>query len=467
MTATAGTTNNLSLSLQPWPEAKRSESDLDLALPLSGQPQRSPQETVNRILLLLLCLWLADSVTLGTLWDTYLQGVSEDVFGQDNSNRLVGIVETTRGMIALLASFPLGHLSDKVGRLWMLRGVALSVGLPGLACVVIGLLIGEKQELYQLTLFIIGMSAYAVFFQASTASVDALIGDALPPGPARTAAYGSSRGIQAIGRACGPLLQALLFWIIGSDQWSHPLVKAVLLCGNIVYVVFFYVLFTLEAPPKPEEAPRQIALVAPGTGVDTAEDNSWQMTVPLFIQLFNLIFMLGSGMMLKYCPLYFKDANNVPQAGYGLPPIGVFLIMGSYWVCSAIGTKMAQPLLKWGCPRTILSLTLHIASTLALFAFAMVYPLWMSVAMFMVRALLTNATLPLNTALLMDHTSPANRGKWAALNSLNRATWSGSCLIGSAISDAHGYRASFFVTAIVFSVAGLAFSPLLCIIPKS
>ena len=52
-----------------------------------------------------------------------------------------------------------------------------------------------------------GLALYAIFFQAATASLDALLADTLPP-PKRTGAYAVARTLQTSSRALGPGLQA-------------------------------------------------------------------------------------------------------------------------------------------------------------------------------------------------------------------------------------------------------------------
>lgn len=212
-----------------------------------------------------------------------------------------------------------------------------------------------------------------------------------------------------------------------------------------------------EGSQSPVVSNSGIAASSTEEDVESARGITW---VPAILQLFNMIFMLGSGMMLKYCPLFFKTE-------YHLSPVQLCIVMGMYWLASALGTQSASPLLKFGFGRTQLSLTMHVIGTLGLFCFAWMEPLSLSLTLFMIRAVVTNACLPINTSLMMDHVSARNRGKWAALNSLNRATWSGSSFIGGLIADAHGYRASFNVTAVIFVFAGMAYTPLTCIIPRA
>ena len=54
---------------------------------------------------------------------------------------------------------------------------------------------------------VLGLAFYAVYFQAASGGLDALLADALPPGPKRTSAYAMARSLQTASRALGPVLQ--------------------------------------------------------------------------------------------------------------------------------------------------------------------------------------------------------------------------------------------------------------------
>ena len=66
----------------------------------------------------------------------------------------------------------------------------------------------------------------------------------------------------------------------------------------------------------------------------------------------------------------------------------------------------------------------------------------------------------------MDCVHPSHRGRWSALNSLSRFTWSGSAFIGGIITDNHSYRYTFVVTAGIYIFSNCLYTPLVYIVPK-
>eukprot|EP00919_Chromeraceae_sp_WS-2016_P058396 GHVR01138867.1.p1 GENE.GHVR01138867.1~~GHVR01138867.1.p1 ORF type:complete len:152 (+),score=16.54 GHVR01138867.1:138-593(+) len=86
------------------------------------------------------------------------------------------------------------------------------------------------------------------------------------------------------------------------------------------------------------------------------------------------------------------------------------------------------------------------------------------IAFFLFRAGFSNACGPLNRSLVTDYTSCRNRGKWLALETLSSSTWSGSAVLGGWLSDSYGYTRSFYLTAMVYSVALLVYAPLIFIV---
>lgn len=87
-----------------------------------------------------------------------------------------------------------------------------------------------------------------------------------------------------------------------------------------------------------------------------------------------------------------------------------------------------------------------------------------NLAIFELRPLINNAHFALNTALTMEYALPQHRGRWASLNSLNRATFAGSALLGGLLTDEYSFRTAFTVTSCILFVAVVVYSPMLLIV---
>merc|ERR1712129_436992 len=85
---------------------------------------------------------------------------------------------------------------------------------------------------------------------------------------------------------------------------------------------------------------------------------------------------------------------------------------------------------------------------------------------YFVRSGLANASYPYNKSIMFDFTPSSQRGRWNAVETLCGSIWSGSAFIGGYMADHYDYRFTFLVTAGVYSVAALIYSPLLAIVPR-
>uniref|UniRef100_A0A7S2BK03 Major facilitator superfamily (MFS) profile domain-containing protein n=1 Tax=Haptolina brevifila TaxID=156173 RepID=A0A7S2BK03_9EUKA len=71
-----------------------------------------------------------------------------------------------------------------------------------------------------------------------------------------------------------------------------------------------------------------------------------------------------------------------------------------------------------------------------------------------------NAIGGMTGAVLNDHVSTANRGKWSIITQLSRSTWSGSALMGGLLVDRIGYRQTLLVPLGCHIAATLVLVPL-------
>merc|ERR1719469_1650582 len=108
----------------------------------------------------------------------------------------------------------------------------------------------------------------------------------------------------------------------------------------------------------------------------------------------------------------------------------------------------------------------HLLGTLCLFALAAAQPISVVLPLYYLRGALMNAKGPITQAITMDLVTTEMRGRWSSIQSIAGFSWSGSAFIGGWVAQSHGYRASFAVTAIVYSISGLMLIPLWMIFPN-
>ena len=76
-----------------------------------------------------------------------------------------------------------------------------------------------------------------------------------------------------------------------------------------------------------------------------------------------------------------------------------------------------------------------------------------------------NAIGGLQGAVLNDHITAKNRGKWSILQNLSKTTWSGAAFAGGALVDAIGYERTFLLPLGFHCFAVLVLLPILRAVP--
>lgn len=178
----------------------------------------------------------------------------------------------------------------------------------------------------------------------------------------------------------------------------------------------------------------------------------------ILLQLSGTVTSIGAGMTVKFFALFYMQE-------YGFQPRDLCLLSFTYPLAMAVMQRVSlMAAARMG--RMEACLLFHILGTLALFAFCAAKPLWLSLLMYFLRGALMNATRPIETAITMDLVTTDMRGRWSSIQSIAGFSWSGSAFIGGWVAQAAGYRTSFAVTAVVYSIAGVMLLPFLMIKPN-
>ena len=176
--------------------------------------------------------------------------------------------------------------------------------------------------------------------------------------------------------------------------------------------------------------------------------------VPYLFFASDLFLAFGSGMTVKFFPLFFK--NSV-----GLSPRGVSAVFMITPLVMAAASFAAQRVATWiglkigdvgrGCIWTaILFKTAGIGFLLLM---TLAPSLWTNppaiVTIYIVRTALMNCVSPLQKSVFNDHIDKKHRGKWNGLDAIRGFGWSGSAYVGGLLVDGSGYGSSFALTAAI------------------
>jgi len=246
---------------------------------------------------------------------------------------------------------------------------------------------------------------------------------------------------------------------LGIDKWEMPLLHKVLAIGCLTWpCAVLGTFFFDELPPLEKTAAKGRSrfetadLEAPLLNVK----KRWLLAIGM--QVSTTITSIGAGMTVKFFPLFFRFE-------YGFTPRDLCLLTCAYPLCLAAMQRVClRASVKMG--RMQAGILFHFLGTATLFGLCVAKPLYLALPLYFLRGALMNAKQPIQQAITMDLVTSDMYGRWSSIQSIAGFSWSGSAFIGGWVAQSAGYRASFAVTAVVYTVAGLLLFPLMWIFPN-
>lgn len=407
---------------------------------------------------------LAYSAALGPVFDRYIfylgGGAARGpiLVNRSARNSLVGMTESISGLSSLVLALPVGLLVDanpeKRARLLKYAGV---FGAASVACMIVACLTDFLAILY-LALILLG-----IFSELSSSVSEAIFADSIPAGQ-RSGLFTTKAVIATVGGACGPLLSACGLLVIG-DKWEPYQMKAVIVSGSLLFPISCVALSFFQDPPAMTAGAESSEVGASAVDAEPEPATRGKMlgplgprSVPVLLGLADFLTCIGAGMTVKFFNLFFIEDRH-------FSPTQICWLQTAYPLVIAVFMKFTERLAK-PLGRAQASLLFFSSNVLCLFLLSQVESLPILLTIFLLRGGFANSTYPIDRSILMDFTPSSQRGRWNAVESLTSMTWSGSAFIGGLLSDAHDYRYTFLITALVYATACVIYSPLLRIVPR-
>jgi hypothetical protein len=228
----------------------------------------------------------------------------------------------------------------------------------------------------------------------------------------------------------------------------------------------------VDASVSSSDKARQLLLQESGvstdisTDTDTNDDDAIEDTsneiffgllpknraIPILIATCDVVSGLGSGMSIRFFPIFFVDNLKLSpvmvQVLYVVSPLLQATIMRKAQVIAkSYGRCHVAVAFKWmGLTFMLLMVSAYVCNL----------PTWSVCILYILRTAFMNATGGLTKSVLMDNVPQEERGKWAALESVNMFSWSGSAFLGGVLVGRVGLIPLFLVTASVQWTATLA-----------
>jgi MFS family permease len=374
----------------------------------------------------------------------------------------VGVVMGVRGLSQLALAPFFGWLADVSRRETALRlGAALGVA----GCISVSWAAHTRS----LPGLVLSQLVWGAHWAAANPSADALFADSIEPGER---SWWFTRRYQAtqLAGVAGPLLSIVVF-SLGHDRWSLGACLAVIDAGLAIGLVPQVLLLFLadvrhDAAPTAATAAADGALDAalltpPPTDAASAAPTDRAarccgerlLVAPALVLVYDVISALSAGLVVRFFPIFFmRELRLSPVALNSLGACAMVTIAG-------LGA-VAQPL-ALRCGRVVVAFGLRALGIASFFAMAALQgagaPRGCVVVAYLLRMGLVNSTFGLTKSIIHDLVPASHRARYAAVDSINQATWAGSAAVGGLIIDRYGMLACFYVTA---SAQALALVPL-------
>ena len=180
----------------------------------------------------------------------------------------------------------------------------------------------------------------------------------------------------------------------------------------------------------------------------------------------DLVSGLGSGMSVKFMPLFFKNSLDLDPT-----EVNWILVAAPMWMAAGSWCARAQAK-RYG--RARVAMCFGLTGAAAMVALGSLpkhsdadaddgsnqhhHPWardWRVCVPLYFLSCAQHCCRPLKKSILMDFSERRHRGGWNAVDSITRFGWSGSAVVGGFLIDSYSYQLNFVVTGAMLGVAAL------------
>ncbi|MHA1675432.1 MAG: MFS transporter [Promethearchaeota archaeon] len=430
---------------------------------------RNLNHNVKFLLIFALTQSLGRGIWMGNILSSYIYIIS------NQSNQILGWTSAASGIMLTIVVFPSGVMADRFRRDWMLR-IASVIGIISLLILFFAV---------NLTQIIVSLIFWGLYQGLTRPALEALFADSVPSG-SRSWIYSFRQFVEQMGMMIGPLVNIILFWILG-DEWDVGILKNVMAVGLVLSLVSLSVMWFFKdkyslgessesivpdphilesnTPEIQNESKQDIKPdIKPDIKQDIKQDIYQETTfkksksshfklqrhqIPYILVGCNIIIGLGAGMTIKFFPIFFMEI-------YSMQPILVQFINMVTFMATGILGLVAQRFSK-SKGRAQMIFGVQILATICLGLIAIYPPLIPLIIIYVARGSLMNASQPLSRSILMDVVPKEKRGKWNSLEALAWGLfWNFSAVIGGyLIGSGNNFRLNFLVTMGIYIVGTL------------
>eukprot|EP01062_Namystynia_karyoxenos_P058263 TRINITY_DN497_c0_g3_i1.p1 TRINITY_DN497_c0_g3~~TRINITY_DN497_c0_g3_i1.p1 ORF type:complete len:530 (+),score=123.87 TRINITY_DN497_c0_g3_i1:129-1718(+) len=401
----------------------------------------------NVALMYILSVWqgIGDSIWTGTVIVAFIYILA------DKSNTTVGVVEAAQGFAVALAALPLGWVADKMGRSVLIKtgAICCMILVPATAAFAIYADDeGTPSPTWIRWVFLPFMCLWGIAGGIISGPAQALFADSLPP-LTRSRAYTNLNTLWLVSGAIGPAFTVYWFFQNGDDWTLRELRNLILIGLGFEFICDIHLLFFDDKKALPREDDTHVTQKEVDEGDQTKKLLKGWITaeqVPYLLFACELTTALGSGMTVKFFPLFFKEDLDLSPAKVQILYVCAPLAMSIFSYAVLRLTKVRCVGRPLAC---VLARAVGLGFLVALVVLRHTVDRVYLCIFYVIRTGLMNSTYPVEESIMMDFVPRETRARWKSLQSVSIFGWCGSAFLGGVIGDHYGYAHTFVITAIV------------------
>lgn len=399
--------------------------------------------------------------------------VAKPIKGPSEANTFLGIVEAIYGLSALLFALPIGYLADHYSRAAILRTEGAVELLAVILTAVFVVRIQYLEPVISFAVLCLLMALWGLTEGLSSGPVGALVADSVPSG-GRSAAYTTIANSSLAGRLLGPTIIIAMTAALSKDvdEWDTRALQTMVLTGLGLHLLYIATLFLYRDIPSPATT---IPTTVPEPFTETFEDDPDDLEggysdlergllppspppgppapfcarTPAILFMAELVVMCGSGMTVKYWPLFFK--NDCAMSMVVIQCIEIVKIL-TIILFQNLSQRYSKRVGRMWAVITVFLVGIAFQTVLAMLPSSLYGAHLLVGGLYVLRVAFMNCVSPLLGSALMDIVPKEHRARWESLGAVGTVGWSGSAFLGGLISDRGDYSRTFIVTSIVHLV---------------
>ena len=382
-------------------------------------------------------------------WSTWERNVFPVFLDESMGRRSVGFVQSLQGLVALAAAPAFGTWFDRSESVRGARNFTVAVGVVALAAVLGALRRPFDSDAANAAATYGALGLWGLLLSAQGIFTDSVLASSAARGPKRQFAFVAKSTLWRLGNVAGQAAN-LAFFAVAGDDWALGGLRKIMAVGVVLCLSVALLAAVRDPPPEEPDLSRPLL---PGTGAAAPPRVPWYRRPSLIILGAVVLRVIGKGATMRYIPVRFAD-------GFGLKPTTLTAIVLAAQVLS-VGAPLACDALARAVGRAPTMVLVRLIEPAALAALALSGDVRVSGGAFLCYLGVPVGTRAIEKAVLMDHTAKKSRGRWNAVESVNRGTWAGSAAIGAFLVHDYGYGAAFLVSAAFTGASVVVLSGLL------